>query len=345
MQKTGLFIFVFFAAAAAAIALKLGAGFLLMELAGNIKKDNAWIRELYCAKETIAEDPKFDERKIVLVSGSNGLFGIDATELEKQTSLPVQNWAMHGGYSFDYLMGKAESHIKKSDVVLLPLEFEYYYNRDSFYSHMASNVLLWDKPYFFSLGLFDKAVMLFTANRLFFSRSISAIINPKKYLLDSDQEIKRKFTQQEDPQKADKAQYSYRLLKKDGTYKVPRECDFSGDNAYFATLGNPDKDCIKNIASWKQRLEKLGAKVVLTYPAIMLNKDFNPDSEREIAALNRLKAALKEEGLKLEFDIHRSCFDRKYFSDSYYHLNEEGQLLRSRLLGEDLAKLLSEKKK
>lgn len=82
-----------------------------------------YLAEWIQAKESISQG--LPAPKIVLLSGSNTLFGIDAEQMEQKLKIPVLNMGLHAGMG-EYVFYAGKSVLHAGDVVILPLEYSYY---------------------------------------------------------------------------------------------------------------------------------------------------------------------------------------------------------------------------
>lgn len=62
-------------------------------------------------------------KKIILVAGSNFLYGIDSDSLEKEIGLPVVNMSLPYYLGADFLLKQIEDHLQPGDVVVMGFEF------------------------------------------------------------------------------------------------------------------------------------------------------------------------------------------------------------------------------
>ena len=67
-----------------------------------------------------------DARKIVVVGGSSSLFGVRCETIAAETGIPCVNLAVTAGLGIDLILAKAEEAIRPGDIVLLPLEYDFY---------------------------------------------------------------------------------------------------------------------------------------------------------------------------------------------------------------------------
>ena len=96
-------------------------------IAGQVHKatkSSQWVWDVYSKKEHYAQQIKLP--KIVLVSGSNTLFGIKSPLLSQALHRPVINDAVNAGVGLPTLLMHAKRVIKTDDIVILPLEYPLY---------------------------------------------------------------------------------------------------------------------------------------------------------------------------------------------------------------------------
>lgn len=88
------------------------------------QKDTFWINSLYEKKEAVAES--IQGSKIVIVSGSSGLFGISAAQMESHFQVPTVNLSTHAALR-DYYLTRAKNSIHAGDLVLFAPEYDHYF--------------------------------------------------------------------------------------------------------------------------------------------------------------------------------------------------------------------------
>jgi len=95
---------------------------------GDVTNSSQWVADVYKYKENI----EIKSPKIVIVAGSNGLFGIDSQKLSKAFGYPVINDCVNAGIELPLILSHAKRVIKESDIVIMPLEYPLYnYNGEA----------------------------------------------------------------------------------------------------------------------------------------------------------------------------------------------------------------------
>lgn len=106
----------------------------------------------------IAENVK--SSKILMVSGSSSLFGVDTEKMSKVLNYPVINLSVHAGLGLDYILYDAEKNINNNDIVILPIEYGIYYE-DKLSETRSLQIWQNDKEYFDRMLFIDKIELLY----------------------------------------------------------------------------------------------------------------------------------------------------------------------------------------
>lgn len=119
-----------------------------------------WLRDAIAIKRKAAEDVA--ARKLLLVGGSSGLFGLRAVELGRVVQLNAINECTHAGLPLSWHLDNARQVLKRGDVVLLHLEYEYYGSCDDVIDEWyVSQLLTWMWPEYVKMSVADQARVLF----------------------------------------------------------------------------------------------------------------------------------------------------------------------------------------
>lgn len=106
-----------------------------------------WLDNLYKAKDYINEMPT-NKQRLIILSGSNSLFGFNGEIIDKNTKFRPINYATHAGLPLNYQIDRIMQHAKNGDIIFIPLEFNYYIEdapRDNLF--YISNMLYWGNGY------------------------------------------------------------------------------------------------------------------------------------------------------------------------------------------------------
>lgn len=106
------------------LALLIYVGLFAASLGRMNSNEAAFIGGWYRLKEEIAA--KLPSPRLIVVGGSNALYGITARRIEDVTGVSTVNFATHGALGLDYLLDKTMRVARAGDTVLLALEYELY---------------------------------------------------------------------------------------------------------------------------------------------------------------------------------------------------------------------------
>jgi len=110
-----------------------------------------WIYDVYKKKETIAKSIK--GRKVVIMAGSNALFGIDSHKLSQYFKLPVLNDGVNAGIELPLILYMAKRVINPNDIILAPLEYPMYSYNGKAGIQMIDYLLSREPSFFWQLSI------------------------------------------------------------------------------------------------------------------------------------------------------------------------------------------------
>ncbi len=125
---------------------------------GNPTAMSQWVWDVYSKK--IAMSEKIDGRKIVIVAGSNALFGVDSGMLEDAFGVRVLNFGVNAGVELPLTLHIARRVINRGDVVLMPLEYPMYSYDGRAGVQMVDYLLSRESLFFWELGWYEKFYLL-----------------------------------------------------------------------------------------------------------------------------------------------------------------------------------------
>ena len=129
------------------------------QLGADIKSEY-WINSSYQYKDFKAKSIK--SKKIIIISGSNSLFGINSELIQKKTGYPVVSLAVHASLDIDFLLYKIKEHINDGDIIVMPLEFEFYSRADKISDWFSNNMMTWGVDYIKQLSLINLGKFIIT---------------------------------------------------------------------------------------------------------------------------------------------------------------------------------------
>ncbi len=277
-------------------------------------KTDYWLYKAIIKKERFAKS--IDKNKIVLVGGSNVLFGINSTMIQEFFKIPTVNFGLHASLQTDYILYRTKNFLKKGDIVIAPFEYpNLLYSNREFKSVKRDFILSYDRKYFInSINFVNKL-------KIIFSISINEILKKIKRIFNG------KFKKEAYPsiylnENGDYTRKNYKWVNKNN-YKA-----FSISNEFKETLALKD---IKKFSKW---CKLNGINFYISFPNTLNHDKYYTKDYREY--FNFLLYYFKQNDIAIIGKPSDFLFDDKYFFDTDYHLNSDGAKLRT----SELIKLL-----
>ncbi|ELO0856429.1 hypothetical protein ACY2PI_002271 [Citrobacter amalonaticus] len=300
-----------------------------------------WLKNTIEKKEMISDATPGP--RIVIISGSNSLFGISGDVIEKKTGMKVVNLALHASLDIDYLVYVLQRNIKKGDIVIAPLEYQYYRRDSTPTTWFINNTLAFGGDYFRSKSIIDQMKFItFThkdrvieglltgGQNKFLSLGDVASTPPdeafsyRKYLftsLDKYGSMQMAYYDQGALVRMEKQQKKYEEI-----------LSYGKNDLSFTNYAEAGINQLKSIT------EANGGQFYVTWPASINNKYFNKDDKEAQAFSNNIKVKLAAMHIRVLCDPFYANLGFKMFTDTIYHLNRTGSVIRSERLSECLAK-------
>jgi hypothetical protein len=125
-----------------------------------------YIRDAYSLKQNYAAGLG-DRPKVVVVGGSSSLFSVRCQVIERVLNRPCVNMAVTAGIGIDLMLTKAMRVINSGDVVILPLEYDFYATRsEDLRANATANAYLvgYDHPLLFAQDWKRQLAALFSVS-------------------------------------------------------------------------------------------------------------------------------------------------------------------------------------
>ena len=262
------------------------------------------------------------EKRVVLVGGSNVMMGVCSPKIEEELNLIVINTAIAGGYGLKYILDDVLPYLTKDDVVIIIPEYENFYN-DFFYRGSMSLLR--------SLETYPKNIKKLNLKQLIL------VLN----------DVPNSFT--------DKLLFCEKSMF--GTFKknIYLRSSFNENGDFVAHWGKENKSnlaltkidsnyvynqtTIEYVQQFKNSLPK-GVELYLSYPSF--SKSSYLKAEKQIEKVSKV---FEKSKIPILGSTVRYCFNDSLFFDTRYHLNYNGQVLRTQYLIQDLKSRLTTKPK
>ncbi|WP_336281092.1 hypothetical protein [Cronobacter dublinensis] len=289
-----------------------------------------WLKEVIVKKTDLLSKIDSPER-IIIISGSNSLMGFDSSVIEKGTGIPTFNFGLHASLDMNYLSKIANGITRPGDIFIAPLEYSFYLRENRYSDWFINNMLGWGSDYLSGLGFIDK-LMFFTHTEA--KRVFEGLFATPRKVMASEHDIKRFIPNGE------YRGYSYKSIKQNGDITTPDSStnyviDLVSSNGQVSNMlsyqsdKSPQDYSISQIVELKKTIESKGGKLIIIWPVSIESKLFNKNNESSTRFINSIKSKMMESGIKVHCNPYEFNIPHGYFFDTYYHLNREGEKIRS----------------
>jgi hypothetical protein len=288
-----------------------------------------WIPEALLVKEHRAQSIKVP--KLIIVSGSNALFGIDSPTLERFIGRPVVNLATHASLPLEFHAAEVLKFAGPGDIVLMPLEYEYYASDDSVTSWHVRNLSTWGNDFlkaslWRSISYFRHSALADVIDRLYARQPIP--VDPQAVVLSTAAANSSGIF-------PTWAGYSYRSINSYGDFISGGGAHNQTNPPYLVSL--PTEFALDILRNLQRSLALRGAKLELTWPVSIRSETFDISSERDHASVEHLRQALTKAGLTVICKDDAFQLNPSLFLNTRYHTDEKGTQYRTAALASCLS--------
>jgi hypothetical protein len=293
-----------------------------------------WVPEAEIVKADAAERQR--GRRIVILGGSNALFGLDSAAIESATRRPTVNLGLHGGLSLDYMLGHASPLFRPGDIVILSLEYSYFESANPSPSWFTSNVMAWAPRYFWRLSPRDKLEFAWsTPAKRVLNGALAALFGTR--LRERRGRVVRApaavleeagAIRQAGGGSAKPALYSFQNMSERGDIQGTDGSFYTDDlDTLPAPVFKSSHEAWERLRRFQSECRRRGIRVFLSWPALPAQFGRNePAVRRYLKAIQTEAARL---GLPALGDPADYLLDQRYFFNTIYHLNQEGRAVRT----------------
>lgn len=270
---------------------------------------NDWFR----VKDSYAASIR--QPKLIFISGSNTLFGVDTAKIEKELNIPTVNYGVVANYSF-YTLHHSQPQLKNGDIVVLPLEYTCFYDRQPTKVDTGFSLYItgYDTAYFQNLPMIEKI-------------SVICQLTPRELLKSTWQQIKTPPADENDGYNSkylningdmtnnavDKkaAPEALKSKLKDSVFKTPPVTEYAqkelSDFINYCHTNN-----ITVYAAWPNCLWK--------------EKEF---TGKDLDGIHAIEEFYHSQNVEILGNYTDCLYDADLFYDTTYHLNEEGKRIHT----------------
>ena len=300
-----------------------------------------WLKDVYSYKDHVAA--RTPSPKIIIMSGSNGLFGVDSGVIGDLTGYPAVNLAGHGGMDLEFFYVKLKEHISEGDIVVMPLEFAFL-QRNRPTDWFVNNMLAWGKEDY--LSKLDVANLLGFIISVPKARVYEGLLR-KGYTqkITAEEEIIEKLERILQEEGGAWRGYRYTSLNSYGDIvsgpEMTEEFKKTVDKGYFYYGGwDISERFFRMSAKIKTLVEEHHGRLILTWSVSMPNKHFDLSRKKDQNIIEKIRTNLAMESVAIECEPEDFYFDRELFFDTHYHLNMRGIAARSESLAECINRVM-----
>jgi hypothetical protein len=306
------------------------------QLGGPVQAEY-WLYETAIVKHNLITAIK--KPKLVILGGSNALFGIDSTLLEHTLGIPTINLALHGNLSFKHLFQEAQQYLQPHDHVLLAIEYNRYTELSPYSLWFTNEMMTWDTAFFWKLPTLEKIRFILSVpmHRLIAGaiaqvfRERAGVMGQRR--LSSPEQVIQRYAQH--GHEISGAQEMYSALNLDrhgdavtrGSAMMVDEIDYglAKPYVYFEHVW-------EEFRRFTQYCRDRDINVYVAWSPVMKNIKLDFGSETVRAHVQNLTAQLKANHLQILGLPQEYQYDRELFSDTAHHLTFQGRLIRTQRL-------------
>jgi hypothetical protein len=281
-----------------------------VQLGNPLTHEGSWeIHRHFLFKKGHADSIK--EPKLIVTSGSNGLYGVSAEGLEEELGVPSVNMAIAAPLGLKYILQQARSVAQSGDCIVAPLEYSLYGNNE-FPDEYIDYVISLDPEHFRALSLTRKARFIAaTSMRRFFLGFLRAVFRSPKTLSEDQPPLPLN-------------------THGDETDNIGQKFDGVGGALENVLLQEDalSAAALRTLSGFIDDCEKNGVRFFAAYPSLFYSEAYLSETTRKkIAAIEAFYAS-KNVPILGTFEDFLYPLEDMY--DSRYHLNAEGREKRTR---------------
>ena len=285
------------------------------------------LQNYYILKDHINQNVPKHKKRLVIMSASDGMFGIVGEMIDKETEYYPINYSMFFGTGLDleFRINKLIASLQNGDTLLLPLNFSFYSTqRNPDYFSYYQNMLSWgDKGFLYNHPILTLKTLLKSPPSQIPTGFIKHIV---AYLRSQDLANKKEKKWREGGENFNGINISSldrygelryhqgTLLKPKTAYSYLNE-DFKISDYFLKNYKKLIDFCMKN-----------NIKIIVAYPPILENPSFDLNKPYFMQIVKNFQKELLINKIQIQGDPQNFQFPLQDFYDSPYHLNTQGAI-------------------
>lgn len=287
----------------------------------NPSKMSQWIYDVY--EKKIDSLKKIKEQKILIVAGSNAMFGVDSKILSKAFDMKVFNFGVNAGIELPLTLYLAQRAINSGDIVIMPLEYTMYSYDGKMGVQMIDYLVSRQREFFLNLSFQEKLYLLW---KIDLKRVIDGYFDKSN-------------------SKVEAGLYGYKNIDENGD-QIGSDLKYRLD-VYFNSISTKPENYAdefnKDNLSWRYLeefviwCEKRDVKVYFMPPSLMKNEQY---FQADRWYYENLEKVMSQKGFNFVGNPFEYMYDKEYYFDTNYHLINEARVFRTKKMVEDLKEVL-----
>lgn len=295
-----------------------------------------WLYESAIVKHNLIAAIK--EPKLVVLGGSNALFGIDSSLLEHTLGIPTINLALHGSLSFKHLFQEAQQYLQPHDHVLLAIEYARYRELTPYSLWFTNQMMTWDTAFFWKLPTLEKIRFILSVpmHRLI-AGAIAQVFRERAGIFDrrrlsSPEQVIQRHAQHVLKMSRPQEMYSALNLDRHGD-AVTSQYSLKTDYDYGLTKPFVYSEHVwDEFRQFAKFCRDRDISVYIAWPPLMKSIKLDFGSETVQANFQNLTTQMHANHLRMLGPPQEYQYDSELFSNTSEHLTPMGRSIRTKAL-------------
>lgn len=281
----------------------------------------------FIIKDYINQTTPKDKKRLIIMSASDGMFGIIGELIDKETQYFPINYSIFFGTGLDieFRFDKLLHSLKDGDTLLLPLNYAFYSTKkNNQYFSYYQNMISWGNPNFlYSHPLLSlKTLFKSPPSRLFsgFITHIKAKLQARNLIAKTLQRWNQNIQTFN--------QISINSLDRYGELRYHQGTLLKQDTTeqYLSQNSEIEDYFLSHYKRLKSFCNQHNIKILFTYPPMLENVNFNLNNPKDLQKIKNLQSQLHQYGITLLGNPKDFQFPIQDFYDSPNHLNTQGAI-------------------
>lgn len=295
---------------------------LIAAQSNNPTKMSQWVYDAYEKKQLISE--RIKEKKIILLAGSNILFGVDSQAISEEFNIPVLNYGVNAGIELPYTLEAAKKVIHPGDMVLMPLEYPMYSYDGTPGVQMIDYIFSRDAGYFWKLSLKEQLHMLL---HMEFERVLQGFLCQSETKID-----KGLYGAHHIDTHGDQINTSIKFQTQEMRSQIKNH-DLNPEK--YSETFDPEAIGWQYINDFVRHCKNLDVSVIFMPSTLMKHDSFYTDT-REKWFYENIAREVRKRGWTYVGNPYDYMYDMSLYFNTNFHLTEKGRALRTRQMIRDL---------